>query len=458
MNEFRVGLLTIATCIAVAVMSVKVTSNQSGFGGHTPYTTSLPDAVGIFPKTPIKVAGINAGKITKLHLKGNHAMIEFEVMDQVVVTKGSSMNIKTVGVLGDKYIELVVNTNSSEKLPPGAFIETKMGVGIAELAKEVGVVVADVRDIVKEFKASLIPAGQKESEVKLIVRNVREFTENAKKLTETLKAIAVDNEGKMVKIIDNIEKFTGQLRDHMDADNENSLMGDIKEVVAHADQIARDLESIVADVRNGKGTVGQLLSEDEIADEVKETLAGVKKIVDKVNSVKTEVQVYTGSNTDDGWKTDAEIWIYPSPERFFVLGASSSEQGVENKTTTETNTDGALSTQEKTETKHNTYTFTAQMGRKLHNFHLRGGMIESAAGFGIDYDFPTLGVRLTSEIFDFNFDDGANLRLKSEFHLWNIIYLRAMAENVIYPERNYTFSLGFRLLDEDLKGIMGLFL
>lgn len=458
MNEFRVGLLTIATCIAVAIMSIKVTSNQSGFGSHIPYTTTLPDAVGIFPKTPIKIAGINAGKIKDIRLSGNTALIEFEIMEDVVVTTGSTMNIKTVGVLGDKYIELVVNTKSMDKLAPGSYIPTTMGVGMAELAKEIGVVVADVRDIVKEFKASLIPKGQEESEVKQIVRNIREFTENAKLLTETLKKIAVDNEGKMVKIIDNIEQFTAQLRDHMDAENEDSLMGDIKQVVANADKITRDLESIVADVRNGKGTVGQLLSEDEIADEVKATLAGVKKIVDKVNSVKTEIQVYSGSNTSTGWKTDAEVWIYPSPERFFVLGASSSELGTESKTTTETDTDGTKSIQEKKETKHNTYKFTALMGRKLHNFYLRGGMIDSAAGFGVDYELPRYGMKLTAEVFDFNFERGTNLRLKTEYHLWNVVYLRAMAENAIYAERNYTFSLGFRLLDEDLKGIMGLFL
>ena len=36
MSEFKVGLLALATIIVVAVMSLKITSNQSGFGefGH----------------------------------------------------------------------------------------------------------------------------------------------------------------------------------------------------------------------------------------------------------------------------------------------------------------------------------------------------------------------------------------------------------------------------------------
>ena len=67
MNELKVGLLALATMAAVAVMSIKVTSNQSGFGDYVTYKTIVSDASGIFPKTPIKVAGINAGRIKKLN-------------------------------------------------------------------------------------------------------------------------------------------------------------------------------------------------------------------------------------------------------------------------------------------------------------------------------------------------------------------------------------------------------
>lgn len=458
MNEFKVGLLTIATLIAIAVMSVKVTSNQSGFGKHIPYKTVLEDAVGIFPKTPIKVAGINSGRIRTISLNGNRAIIDLEIIDDVVVTEGSNMEIKTVGVLGDKYIELNINPNSTKRLPADSFLETKMGKGIADLAEEVGEVVSDVKAIVAEFKASLMPPGAKESKIKQIINDAASFSHDAKILAETLKNVAVDNEKKLIAIIDNIEKFTEQLKNHMDAGREDSLMGDIKHVVANAEKITADLEAIVADVRNGKGTMGQLLSEDEIADEVKETLAGVKKIVDKVNTIKTEVQVYTGANTDNGWATDAEVWIYPAPERFFILGLSSSEEGVPEEKTTTTNNNGTVNVVSESEVKKNTYRFSAQMGRKLHNWFIHGGIIESTAGMGFEYDFSRIGLKLGSDFYDFNFDRGANLRLKAELHLWNILYARAMSVRTYQSDRSVTLSLGFRLLDEDLKGIMGLFL
>ncbi len=458
MNEFKVGLLTIVTLAAIAVMSVKVTSNQSGFGKHVPYKTVLDDAVGIFPKTPIKVAGINSGRIRTISLNGNRAIIDLEIIDDVLVSEGSSLEIKTVGVLGDKYIELIVNQESTKRLPPDSFLITKSSGGIADIAEEVGEVVRDVKEIVAEFKASLMPPGEKESRIKQIVANVTQLSQDTRDLAKKLKTIAVDNEDKLVAIIDNIEKFTEQIKNHMDAGREDSLMGDMKHVVANAEQITADLQAIVKDVRNGKGTVGQFLSDDQIANEVKETLAGVKKIVDKVNTIKTEVQVFTGANTDNGWATDAEVWIYPSPERFFILGLSSAEEGVAEEKETTTDTNGTVSVVKEKEVKKNTYKFSAQMGRKLHNWYMHGGLIESTAGLGFDYEFSKIGLKLGSDFYDFNFDRGANLRLKAELHIWNILYARAMSVRTYQRDRSVTLSFGFRLLDEDLKGIMGLFL
>ena len=108
MNEFKVGLLALASLISIAYMSLKITSNQSGFGNYNGYRTIVKDATGIFPKTPIKVAGINAGRIKGIELSGNSALITFEILTEVKITKDSKLRIKSMGFLGDKYIDIVI--------------------------------------------------------------------------------------------------------------------------------------------------------------------------------------------------------------------------------------------------------------------------------------------------------------------------------------------------------------
>ena len=266
MNEFKVGLLVLLAMGAVVFMSLKITSNQSGFGSYKSFKTIVKDASGIFPKTPIKIAGINAGRIKDIELENNAALITFEVLSKVVITKGSKLKIKTVGFLGDKYLEIVIAENA-EALAEDAFIEAEEGAGIEKLMKDASEVVADVKKITSSLKESLAPEG-KEAPVTKILNDVKELTANAKSVTETLKRVITGNEGQLKKLIANLEKFSQQIRDESDKTKDQSLASELKEILANTKNATRDLKELMADIRSGKGSMGKFLVEEEIADKV----------------------------------------------------------------------------------------------------------------------------------------------------------------------------------------------
>ena len=195
MNEFKVGLLALATMVAVVVMSLKITSNQSGFGQYVTYRTIVKDASGIFPKTPIKVAGINAGRIESIELQGNTALITFEILKQIQVTKNSKLRIKSVGFLGDKYLEIYVG-DSQEMLRKYDFIDSEEAAGIENLVKDSSEVLADVKKIVRSLKDSVAPEGEV-SPIKKVLADVQELVANTRDVTATLKRVTNNNEEKI---------------------------------------------------------------------------------------------------------------------------------------------------------------------------------------------------------------------------------------------------------------------
>lgn len=448
MNELKVGLLALSTIIAVIYMSFKVTSNQSGFGEYVTYRTIVNDASGIFPKTPIKVAGINAGRIKDIQLQGNKALIIFEVLEKVKITEGSKLTIKTVGFLGDKYLEIYISQEAN-RLAENSLIESQMGGGIADLAKNAGEVLDDVKTIVKKFKEAVAPEGQEPPLAKMI-QDFKVMAENTKVATESMKNIMSGNEEKLNNLISNLESAAVTLNSHMDQNNKDALMADLKSITG-------DLKAIVENIRNGKGTVGRLLAEDDIVDEVKQTISGVNKLVNRVDSLRTELLVYTGYNTDFGSETSAGLRIYPSPERFYHLGITTSEFGSEDETETRKSINGGTETLETTKIrKKDTYRFDVMLGRKINNWTFRGGLIESAGGIGVDYEFEKWGALLSVEAFDYREDIGLNLRVSSEYHLWNVFYGKIAGEDLIH-DPSLTLSAGLKFNDEDLKGLIGFF-
>jgi phospholipid/cholesterol/gamma-HCH transport system substrate-binding protein len=455
MNEFKVGLLAIFTIIAVVIMSLKVTSNQSGFGQYITYRTIVKDASGIFPKTPIKVAGINAGRISSIELQGNTALITFEILKQIQVTKNSRLRIKSVGFLGDKYIEIFIG-DSQEMLRKFDFIDSEEAVGLENLIKDSADVLTDVKQIVRALKESIAPEGQA-SPFKKIMSDIQELVANTKDATASLKRMANNNEEKVSALIDNLEAFSSDLAYQSDRKNSDSAMSDIKEVLNNTKKLTSDLEGLVADLRKGKGTLGKMLVEDEIADQVKDTLASVQKIVGKADALRTELSIFSGVNTVSGGDTEAALRIYPSPERFYHLGVATSEIGPDYEKVSVVTTNGVAITENRKENVKNTLRFNAQIGRKIHDFDFRGGLIESTGGLGMDYQVIPLSTKLSVDAFDYKKGKGANVRFGAETQFWNVFYGRAAANDSFRKDRSGTFAAGLKFNDEDLKGLLGFF-
>lgn len=455
MSEFRVGLLALATIAAVIFMSLKITSNQSGFGQYVTYRTIIKDASGIFPKTPIKVAGIAAGRINKIELQGNSALITFEILKQIHVTKNSKLKIKSVGFLGDKYIEIYIG-DSQETLLQYDFLESEEAAGIETLVKDTTDVLKDVKVIVKGLKDSMSPEGEVPP-MKRILNDTADLIANVKEASKSLQRIMGNNENKINEMVQNLQEFTEELNYQMDRGNKDSTVSDLKRIMANVEKITGDLQVIVADVKKGKGTIGKMLVEDEIADQVKETLSSVQKIVGKAESLRTELSVFTGMNTVSGSDTTLGLKLYPSPERFYDLGIATSEFGPDKEKITQTTTNGVTTTEAQKITDKNTIRFNAQIGRRVQDFSFRGGLIESTGGLGVDYHLPLLGSKVSLEAYDYQKKKGANVRVSTETQLYNVFYGKASLNDSFRKDRSATISAGLRFNDEDLKGLLGFF-
>lgn len=457
MNPLKVGLLTLAALASVVVMSLKITQNQSGFGKHIRYKTILADASGIFEKTPIKVAGINAGKIHKIELEGNKALITFEILEQIKITPSAKMKIKSVGLLGDKFIDMDLGDQQGERLPEGSMISTEGGEGLDSLAKDASAVLKDVKEIAGTIKESL-----RDEEGRNVVK---EIVNNIKDITASLKRMTTGNEDRINKIVVDIEAVAAQLAHETDRYQKDSLMGDLAKlgpILDKVDSTVSDLKIIVADVKDGKGTVGKLLRDDAVVDQVSQTLSSVNRLVNRINNIEADIGLSTGANTRTGSDTRFDLDIYPAPERFFRLGVVTNDFGpqTEKETETITTTDGGPETKTNVRKINKSgFKFNFQIGRRIQRFGLRAGMIESTGGVGIDYFIPDFGIRTGMELFDYQKEAGPNLRLYTEAKIWNVLFARVAGEDLISKDgkQSATISLGLRFTDQDLAALIGIF-
>ncbi len=452
-------MMAIASIVAV---SLQITANKATFGEFVEYRTILNDATGIYEKSSIKVAGIVAGRIVAIELSGSQALVRFEVLKEIKITSFSRLRIKSVGFLGDKYIDIYLGNPDAPVLKQYSMVNNETGAGFEQLGRDASEILKDVKVIAKVIKDSLYTEDKKNA-LKEIIKQVNEFSHNANDISKSLKRVMDNNEGKIGSVVDNLKKVTEQLAFETDRYADDSLMNQMEAVgpiLAKVDIAVSDLKEIMADVKAGKGTVGKLLRDEEVIDKVNETLSGVNKIVGRVNRFKTNLSIYSGVNNVEGSKTEAEIDLMPGPERFFRFGIISGDTAsLERKTTTTTIIDGnAPVITDETEVSESEYRFNLQIGRDIGRSTMRAGLIESTGGIGYDYSIPEYGFKTSVEAFDYRQNIGANLKVGTELRVWNVLHAKIIAEDIGRSSdfHVYTFSVGLKFNDEDLAALIGL--
>lgn len=463
MNELKVGFLTLLALGSLVVVSLKITGNKGGFGEYVEYKTILNDATGIYEKSSIKVAGIVAGRVKSINLSGSQALITFEVLKDIKITKVSILRVKTVGFLGDKYMDIYLGDPNQPRLKAGSLVANESGAGFEELGKDASEVLKDVKAIAKAIREGLYDENRNNI-VKDIMKNIKDFSSNAKEISENLNGLIKDNKSNINETIADLKKVASQLAYETDRYQDGSLMNDmedLKPILENVDRATSDLKDILADIKAGKGTVGKLLRDDEVVDQVNQTLSGVNRLVNRINNYRTNVSLYSGVNDRFGSRTDLNLDLIPSPERFFKFGIVINDYGPdvfsETTTTREVDGGGATVTEER-EVDDSAFKFNLQIGRRIGNYALRAGLIETTGGLGVDYLLPEYGFRAFTEVFDYQEDAGPNLRFGSEIKIWNVMYTQIMAEDVLSKtdDQSYTFSVGLRFTDDDLAALIGI--
>ena len=145
----------------------------------------------------------------------------------------------------------------------------------------------------------MIVTGNKER-IDRIVENVEEMTVEAKTLTHDARVNYVDNP-KLVHTVDNIDALTTKIREDsgpMLKDAKEALanlnrvsatvgdpaqqekikkaLADIAQLAERANATASDAQAIVSHIKKGEGTVGALVMDEEIYDDVSEMVRDLK--------------------------------------------------------------------------------------------------------------------------------------------------------------------------------------
>ena len=485
-SEAKVGIFVFIGMIILAYMSTRVGNFKFGGQGGYELCVFFDSAAGLARDAAVEIAGVEVGTVRSIALERGKARLVLAIQNGIEVGSDVQAAIRTKGMLGDKYLEIILGSDTAVPLKDGDEIaNTVSAADVDRLLNQLSEIGEDVKTVSGSFAGTLGGEEGRRS-LQVIVNNLRELTIS---LNNTLR----DNNEKINEMIANLTQFSRDLKEagSSNKENLNEIIGSVKETSVHLEDTIVALKEIVTRINKGEGTVGKLINEDETVNNLNESLGSLKEISDKINrgegtvgKLINEDETIENLNTTltsindylqkqdtfrtfmnyrgeylfgcEDTKSYLSIGIQPKEDKYYLFEVIDDPAGKKTSKTTKTTVDGVTTVTEEEKTDHDALKFSAQIAKRYYDLTLRGGIMESTGGFGLDYSFLKDRLVFSFDAFDFDPDENPHLKFRAELFPIHHCYIAGGFDDFISNEGNETAFLGagIRFSDEDIKGIL----
>ena len=443
-SQAKVGLFVFVALVVLAYVTIEVSNRTLTAGATITIYTELDNAEGITKKTPVQVAGIPIGAVDSIDLlEGRRARLGLKVRRGVHLTKDMEVQVRTRGVLGDTYIELIPSPVAGA--PPlehgDTLTRTSRPMDYQDLIQSSTAVASDLKEITEAMKHYTV---SDQSSVAIILKNMEVISGH-------MATFAEQNSQNMNLIVSNLAALSTDLR-RISQESGTNLEDTLKRI-----------DEITAKVESGQGTLGKLLTEDETYEKTQAILDDVKTITDPIGRLSAGLDYHMEFLGNSGeFKNEINVKLRTHPDKYFLFGVVHNSLPPPSTTTqTEVFTTGDTTTSVTTDTtSFNKIRFNAEIGKSFDDITVRGGLIENTGGIAVDYNKGPVTVTLQG----FNFGNpgpqmkaAANLNITHALYVTGGGYFFGSTDQVsgVNFGNDWFIGAGIRFTDDDVSSLLG---
>ncbi len=285
-TKTRVGVILFASFVLLAGAILFIGGTKGFFVRRTSYFARFPNSQGIVGGNQVRLAGVIVGAVRGIEVPrvpGQDLTIHFDIERkyQHLVKTDSRAEIKTIGLLGDKFLEVTPGSRDKPDLEPDHEIMAFRGAELEKILAGSGDLVDNVVAISKSLKNILGRTEKGEG----FLGEITSDSENGQALSRSLRQ-TLDSVNSLMKDVRLGKGLVGRL-----LYDEKAADGVLGELGAASASLNRILGSVEKGVTTGEGLVPALLSDPEgkkkfflMVDSLQATAAGLASFSQELKS------------------------------------------------------------------------------------------------------------------------------------------------------------------------------
>ena len=420
---------------------------------------NIENAAAIPVGTPLHLAGLQVGVVERRRLSGRYAQLIIRVDDELPISRDARLIKRTPSLLSGPILELDPGDPASGALPSGGEItrveESRAGADtlddIEAAMPEIQSAALSLRGDLENFRSRL--GGEFAPRAYLYRDEVDAFADGVASdlgalegdLERVESSIAFDAEARIGKPLESAGQGSREAREWMSGqDEEIAAMGaearqKIGEFKLEDSEALRDYRADIEEIDRGEGTLGELVGDAELADDIDDTAQAAANFF----------WTLVGWNVDVRFRNEWNLRA-ASPRLYIGLRLqrrSGSFYNIEiekggrgDLPEISLTYDPVLGRYRRDITIRERVRFTVQWGKRIGAFAFRGGLKEGTFGAGADLYGLDDRLELSVDLFELDFDDRPRLKLAAAYRLFGHLYLLAGVDDALNPGRRYDIA------------------
>jgi len=327
-SKLKVGLVVTLALLVLLFTVFLAGSIEDIFSPKIALRVQIEDVRGLRKGAPVWISGIEVGSVKHIRLSGEYGTIVTLSVNKSTlkyIKKDSQASILTMGLLGDKYVELSAGSPRAEPIQPEDIIKgasqidlknvmeigtssiqkmsdfltklehlvTKIEKGEGTLSKFINdpSLYDNLRESTKALSSTLREIRDARGTVKLLIEDpalynrmvaasasLEQFSKSINESSGTLKKFIEDPAlyNRLLTAASSVEEFSRKL---------NEGKGTLKKLAEDAElydnlnKASLQLSSILERINKGEGVAGSLLKDEGLATELKENIVSLNELI-----------------------------------------------------------------------------------------------------------------------------------------------------------------------------------
>ena len=261
-SMFKVGVFAVIV-ILVSWWGIKWLGGQNIFLSNNIYYVYYDDISGLQESSRVKLRGVEVGNVRDITLEKNRVKVEIAIEDKYadMIPDNSVAEIASAGLMGGMEI-YIIQGDAKKPMPNGGTFEGRVRPDmLGSLADKGGELLEGLNTTVNNVNTLL---ETNSDDITSVIANLESVSatidqlltassgdiEGAMSDLNTFTTTLAENSARIEAMITNLETFSGDLAD---ADLVNQLSATVE-----------SLNTVLAAIENGEGSVGKLMYDDEL--------------------------------------------------------------------------------------------------------------------------------------------------------------------------------------------------